>query len=169
MFSVNSAHTSKERRRSERLFEALPLIVRGTDLLGQPFEERTSTLSFNLHGCQYTSKHHLPRNSWVTLELPDAHSNIRARVAWVQRPHSIREFLDVAFGHAGMDWKPYVEIDERYYRPAEVDLLIGDYSKAKRQLGWAPKTKFVDLAKLMVDADIKLLKDHREGRVKVTS
>jgi GDPmannose 4,6-dehydratase len=47
--------------------------------------------------------------------------------------------------------------------------LIGDYSKAKRQLGWEPKTKFVDLAKLMVDADIKLLKDHREGRVKVTS
>jgi hypothetical protein len=96
VFSVNSSHSSKERRRSERLFEALPLIVRGTDLLGQPFEERTSTLSFNLHGCQYTSKHHLPRNSWVTLELPDAHSNIRARVAWVQRPHSIREFFQVA-------------------------------------------------------------------------
>ncbi len=96
MFSVNSGHSNKERRRSERLFEALPLIVRGTDLLGQPFEERTSTLSFNLHGCQYTSKHHLPRNSWVTLELPDAHSNIRARVAWVQRPHSIREFFQVA-------------------------------------------------------------------------
>ena len=83
--------------------------------------------------------------------------------------HSIREFLDVAFGHAGLDWKKYVEIDQRYYRPAEVDLLIGDYSKAKKQLGWEPKTKFVDLAKLMVDADIKLLKDHMEGRVKVTS
>jgi hypothetical protein len=96
VFSVNSGHSSKERRRSERLFEALPLIVRGTDLLGQPFEERTSTLAFNLHGCQYTSKHHLPRNSWVTLELPEAHSNVRARVAWVQRPHSIREFFQVA-------------------------------------------------------------------------
>jgi hypothetical protein len=96
VFSVNSAHSSRERRRSERLFEALPLIVRGTDLLGQPFEERTSTLAFNLHGCQYTSKHHLPRNSWVTLELPDAHSNVRARVAWVQRPHSIRDFFQVA-------------------------------------------------------------------------
>ena len=82
--------------------------------------------------------------------------------------HSIREFLDVAFTHAGMDWKKYVEIDERYYRPAEVDLLIGDYSKAKKQLGWEPKTKFVDLAKLMVDADIKLLQDHLEGRVKVS-
>ena len=96
MFSVNSTSTGKERRRSERLFESLPLIVRGTDLLGQPFEERTSTLSFNLHGCQYTSKHHLPRNSWVTLEMPDARSNVRARVAWVQRPHSIRDFFQVA-------------------------------------------------------------------------
>ncbi len=83
--------------------------------------------------------------------------------------HSIREFLDVAFGHAGLDWKKHVEIDPRYYRPAEVDLLIGDYSKAKRQLGWEPKVKFVDLAKLMVDADIKLLKDHLEGRVRVSN
>ena len=81
--------------------------------------------------------------------------------------HSIREFLDAAFGHVGLDWKRHVEIDPRYYRPAEVDLLIGDYSKAKRKLGWEPKTKFVDLVRLMVDADIKLLKDHREGRIKV--
>ena len=83
--------------------------------------------------------------------------------------HSIREFLEVTFEHAGMDWKKYVEIDERYYRPAEVDILIGDYSKAKKQLGWEPKTRFKDLAKLMVDADIKLLKDHQEGRVKVSN
>jgi len=82
--------------------------------------------------------------------------------------HSIREFLDVAFEHVGLDWKKYVEIDPRYYRPAEVELLIGDYSKAKKQLGWEPKTKFAELTKLMVDADVKLLKDHREGRIKVT-
>ena len=81
--------------------------------------------------------------------------------------HSIREFLDAAFGHVDLDWKKHVEIDPRYYRPAEVDLLIGDYNKARRQLGWAPKTKFADLVKLMVEADIKLLKDHREGRIKV--
>ena len=81
--------------------------------------------------------------------------------------HSVREFLDVAFAHAGLDWKKYVEIDPRYYRPAEVDLLVGDYSKARKQLGWEPKTRFADLVKLMVDADIKLLKDHREGRIKV--
>jgi GDPmannose 4,6-dehydratase len=101
---------------------------------------------------------------WLMLqqEKPDDY------VVATNETHSIREFLDIAFGHAGLDWKQYVEIDERYYRPAEVDLLIGDYSKAKKQLGWEPKTKFVDLAKLMVDADIKLLKDHREGRIKVT-
>jgi GDPmannose 4,6-dehydratase len=81
--------------------------------------------------------------------------------------HSIREFLDAAFGHVDLDWKKHVEIDPRYYRPAEVDLLIGDYKKARRELGWAPKTKFADLVKLMVEADIKLLKDHREGRIKV--
>lgn len=81
--------------------------------------------------------------------------------------HSVREFLEVAFAHVGLDWSKHVEIDSRYYRPAEVDLLIGDSSKAKRQLGWEPKTKFVDLVKLMVDADVKLLKDHREGRIKV--
>jgi GDPmannose 4,6-dehydratase len=82
--------------------------------------------------------------------------------------HSIREFLDLAFGYADLDWKKHVEIDPRYYRPAEVDVLMGDYSKAKKKLGWAPKTKFPELVKLMVEADIKLLKDHREGRIKVT-
>ena len=82
--------------------------------------------------------------------------------------HSVREFLEEAFGHVDLDWKKYVAMDERYLRPSEVDLLLGDASKAKRQLGWAPKTKFSDLVKLMVDADIKLLKDHREGRIRVT-
>jgi GDPmannose 4,6-dehydratase len=83
--------------------------------------------------------------------------------------HSIREFLEVAFGHAGLDWQKYVEIDPRYFRPAEVELLIGDYSKAKKKLGWEPKTTFKELAILMVDADIKLLRDHLEGRARVTS
>jgi len=81
--------------------------------------------------------------------------------------HSIREFLDTAFGHVGLDWKQHVEIDPRYYRPAEVDVLMGDYGKARRQLGWEPRTRFVDLVRLMVDADVQLLKDHREGRIKV--
>ena len=83
--------------------------------------------------------------------------------------HSIAEFLEVAFGHVGLDWRKYVEIDARYYRPTEVELLIGDYSKAKRQLGWEPKTRFEDLVKLMVEADIKLLQDHRDGKIRVTA
>ncbi|HEY3854480.1 MAG TPA: GDP-mannose 4,6-dehydratase [Verrucomicrobiae bacterium] len=101
---------------------------------------------------------------WLMLqqEKPDDY------VIATNETHSIREFLDHAFEHVKLDWKKYVEIDPRYYRPAEVDLLIGDYSKAKRQLGWEPKTKFADLVRLMVEADVKLLKDHREGRVKVT-
>jgi GDPmannose 4,6-dehydratase len=81
--------------------------------------------------------------------------------------HSVREFLEVAFGHVGLDWQKHVETDPRYYRPAEVDLLIGDYSKAKEKLGWEPRTKFAELVKLMVDADVDLLKRHREGRIKV--
>ena len=81
--------------------------------------------------------------------------------------HSVREFLEVTFAHAGLDWQKYVEIDPRYYRPAEVELLIGDASKAKRKLGWEAKTKFVDLVKLMVDADIELLRKHRQGEIKM--
>ena len=82
--------------------------------------------------------------------------------------HSVREFLAAAFAHAGLHWKDFVEIDQRYYRPAEVDLLVGDYSKARKQLGWEPKTKFKDLVKLMVDADVELLRRHRAGEIKVT-
>ncbi len=79
--------------------------------------------------------------------------------------HSVKEFCEEAFTHAGLDWSKYVEIDERYYRPAEVDLLIGDASKAKRVLGWEAKTRFKDLVKLMVDADLKTLEDQLAGKV----
>jgi GDPmannose 4,6-dehydratase len=82
--------------------------------------------------------------------------------------HSVREFLEESFGYAGLDWAKYVQLDPRYLRPSEVDLLIGDSTKARQKLGWEPRTKFKDLVRLMVDADIKLLKDHREGRIKVT-
>lgn len=83
--------------------------------------------------------------------------------------HSVREFLEESFGYVGLNWRKYVELDPRYLRPSEVDLLIGDSRKAKQKLNWEPKTKFRDLVRLMVDADIQLLKDHREGRIKVTS
>ncbi len=79
--------------------------------------------------------------------------------------HSVKEFCEEAFAYAGLDWSQYVEIDKRYYRPAEVDLLIGDASKAKRILGWEPKIRFKDLVKLMVDADLKSLEDQLAGKV----
>jgi hypothetical protein len=87
-----------ERRRSARVSDSRPLIIRGYDLLGQPFEERTTTLNLNLHGCRYASKHHLPKNTWLTIELPKnlGRRNMRARVAWIQRPHSVREFFQIA-------------------------------------------------------------------------
>jgi GDPmannose 4,6-dehydratase len=69
--------------------------------------------------------------------------------------HSVRELLEEAFSYVGLDWHKHVEIDARYYRPAEVDLLIGDPTKAKRKLGWEAKIKFKDLVRLMVDADIE--------------
>jgi GDPmannose 4,6-dehydratase len=72
--------------------------------------------------------------------------------------HSVREFLDEAFGHLDLDWKRFVEIDPRYYRPAEVDLLIGDASKARRKLGWEPKITFKELVRMMIDADLADLK-----------
>jgi len=68
--------------------------------------------------------------------------------------HTVREFLDEAFGYVGLNWENYVRNDPRLFRPTEVDLLIGDASKAKRQLGWEPKTKFVELVRMMVDADL---------------
>ncbi|GAT33835.1 GDPmannose 4,6-dehydratase [Terrimicrobium sacchariphilum] len=72
--------------------------------------------------------------------------------------HTVREFLEHAFNHVNLDWKEFVKHDERYERPAEVDLLVGDPAKAKRQLGWEPKVKFAELVKIMVDADLELLK-----------
>jgi GDPmannose 4,6-dehydratase len=69
--------------------------------------------------------------------------------------YSVREFLTVAFEHLNLDWRDFVEIDAKYYRPAEVDLLVGDYSKAKAKLGWEPKIKFKDLVCEMVDHEMR--------------
>lgn len=71
--------------------------------------------------------------------------------------HSIREFLDEAFGYLDMDWKQYVEIDPRYFRPTEVDYLLADPSKAREKLGWQPKVHFKQLVRIMVDADLELM------------
>jgi GDPmannose 4,6-dehydratase len=75
--------------------------------------------------------------------------------------HTVREFVEAAFGHAGLDWQEHVKYDERYERPAEVDLLIGDPAKAKARLGWEPKVRFGELVKLMVEADLAVLEGRR--------
>ena len=80
--------------------------------------------------------------------------------------HSIREFLDISFAYVNLNWQDYVEFDPRYLRPAEVDLLIGDPSKAKQKLGWEPSVTFEELVSLMVEADLRALgltSEHGEG------
>ncbi len=73
--------------------------------------------------------------------------------------HSVEEFLEEAFGYVKLDWRDHVEIDPRYFRPTDVDFLQGDASKARRKLGWEPKVRFKELVRIMVDADIKELKE----------
>jgi GDPmannose 4,6-dehydratase len=73
--------------------------------------------------------------------------------------HSVEEFLELAFSHVDLDWRDYVVQDPRYMRPAEVDLLVGDASKAGKDLGWEPKVTFKELVQIMVDADMKLIRD----------
>ncbi|UYL08292.1 GDP-mannose 4,6-dehydratase [Bdellovibrio sp. SKB1291214] len=72
--------------------------------------------------------------------------------------HTVKEFVELAFERADLDWKKYVKIDEKFMRPAEVDLLIGDAAKAKQKLGWEPKTSFKQLVNMMVDSDLELVK-----------
>jgi GDPmannose 4,6-dehydratase len=79
--------------------------------------------------------------------------------------YSVRDFVELSFGHADLDWREHVRFDERYLRPSEVDSLIGDAGKAERILGWRPRTFTPELARLMVDADIRQLEDEMSGRL----
>ena len=88
---------------------------------------------------------------WLMLQAPVADDYVVA----TGETHSVREFLDEAFGACGVDWKEHVKVDPTYYRPTEVDLLIGDASKARDALGWKPKVGFHELVRLMVEADLR--------------
>jgi GDPmannose 4,6-dehydratase len=96
---------------------------------------------------------------WLMLQQEEADDYVIA----TGETHSVRELLEEAFSYAGLDWRKHLEIDDRYYRPTEVDLLIGDASKAAQKLGWLPKTKFKDLVRLMVDADVEVA--DKEARI----
>jgi GDPmannose 4,6-dehydratase len=88
---------------------------------------------------------------WLMLQQDAAEDYVVA----TGETHSVQEFVEAAFGHVGLDWKKYVVIDPRFLRPAEVDLLVGDSSKAKKQLGWRQKVSFHELVRMMVDEDVK--------------
>jgi len=88
---------------------------------------------------------------WRMLQQPEGDDYVLA----TNETHTIREFLEVAFSHVGLDWKEFVKYDARFERPAEVDLLIGDPAKALNKLGWAPKVRFQELVRIMVDADMQ--------------
>ena len=96
---------------------------------------------------------------WMMLQAPKAEDYVIA----TGETHTVREFLELAFGHLQLEWQKYVKIDPAYYRPTEVDLLIGDASKAKRDLGWEPNIRFKELAHMMVDADLVLEQERLEG------
>ena len=77
--------------------------------------------------------------------------------------HSVREFCELAFERVGLDWEKHVVIDEAFFRPAEVDLLVGDSAKARTVLGWEPEVDFEGLVHMMVDADVALLSGRLQG------
>jgi GDPmannose 4,6-dehydratase len=85
----------------------------------------------------------------------------RDYVIGTSHTHSVRELVEAAFGHVGLDWQKYVTTDPRYVRPAEVDLLQADPSKARKELGWRPTVEFNQLVAMMVDADLERLSDRR--------
>ena len=96
---------------------------------------------------------------WLMLQQPLADDYVIA----TGQTHSVREFLEEAFGYAGLNWKKYVKIDKRYFRPTEIDCLLGNSSKARKQLGWKPRVDFSKLVRLMVDADMELVKRQLYG------
>jgi GDPmannose 4,6-dehydratase len=96
---------------------------------------------------------------WMMLQQDKADDYVIA----TGETHSVRRFCEIAFEHVGLTWEDHVTIDEKYMRPAEVDLLIGDASKAREALGWKPRTSFEELVTMMVDADIELLSGRLKG------
>ncbi len=96
---------------------------------------------------------------WLMLQQDHADDYVVA----TGKTHSVRRFCEIAFEHVGLQWEDHVRIDERFMRPAVVDLLIGDAKKAREVLGWAPRTTFEELVTMMVDADLELLSGRLKG------
>ena len=97
---------------------------------------------------------------WLMLQQDQADDYVLA----TGETYSVKEFLEEAFSYLDMEWRKYVEVDPRYFRPAEVDLLLGDATKAKQKLGWTPKVGFKQLVRMMIDADMELVRQEIHGR-----
>ena len=135
-----AANTDPEasKRRTTRIVQAVPLTVAGVDALGRPFQERTSTLIINCHGCRYQSKHYVLKNMWVTLEIPHPETgreprSVRARVSWIQRPRTVRELFQVGvelevpgnvwgIAFPPEDWFPFPEVPISEIPPPAAEL-----------------------------------------------
>jgi GDPmannose 4,6-dehydratase len=94
---------------------------------------------------------------WMMLQQPEPDDYVIA----TGESHSVREFLELAAGHCGLDWQKHVKTDPRYFRPTEVDALCGDASKARRKFGWVPKVSFSDLVKMMIEHDLELAEQEK--------
>jgi vacuolar-type H+-ATPase subunit H len=125
--SILSDDTSNQKRRSTRIVQAVPITVSGVDALGQPFKERTTTVMVNVHGCKYQSKHYVPKNSTITLEIPRIEPSLPSRtvlgrVVWVQRPRAVRELFQIGleFEVAGNIWGIAFPPEDWFSYPDEI-------------------------------------------------
>src|SRR5271166_4122045 len=124
--SLPSSDPGEQKRRSTRIVQAVPITVSGVDALGQPFKERTTTVMVNCHGCKYQSKHYVPKNSIVKLEIPQLEPGSQprttpGRVVWVQRPRTVRELFQIGleFEIAGNVWGIAFPPDDWFPLPSE--------------------------------------------------
>ena len=147
MFAVNGILFNHESPRRGPTFVTRKVTrAIGAILRGEQDEVRLGNLEAK-RDCGYARDY--MEGAWRMLQAGEPDDYVLA----TGETHSVREFLDEAFGYAGLDWNDYVQIDERYFRPAEVDVLLGDASKAKEKLGWEPSVRFPELVRMMVDHD----------------
>jgi GDPmannose 4,6-dehydratase len=96
---------------------------------------------------------------WLMLQQPEADDYVVA----MNELHTVREFCELAFARLDLDYRDFVEVDPRYFRPAEVDLLLGDATKAHTKLGWTPQVSFQELVDMMVDGDLEMARRERHA------
>jgi PilZ domain len=130
---LQSADPGTQKRRSTRIVQAVPITVTGTDALGQPFKERTTTVMVNCHGCKYQSKHYVPKNSMVKLDIPRPEGgplSTQGRVVWVQRPRTVRELFQIGleFDTPGNVWGIAFPPEDWNAAAAESPDLIAEFS-----------------------------------------